>query len=1563
MSIVRRPVGPEVSLQPRQLSGSDSAPATDGTATATVIHGGIIRTASDSAPGADTSAAVTYFNHSRQGQETLPTVTDSNTSLFNHKRTPTDSAPAVDSAAQTFAIHGRVTLDTTVTSDAAGRNIILHITLPGQSAPATDAATRRWVGARSMSEALTTGDSAQRTQLVTPRNVSDSANSGGLGMFLDTPSAWSIHYRSVADNAFSIVPTGPPPLGSRRTLITRPLRPVFSNRAQPGITDYAVASRFAGRVASDSAPAVDSLTKAVTHFRNTTEVLSQSDSAVRSAGHFFRVPGDVANGSVMADSSFRVYIANSTYSTAVTATMTQGPTQHERNALDAAPANDTGHVPINYQVSGSDIAHATDSATRLVVLAASTTYSTSVQAALGSTTRTFPRQVSETYPTGDSATAWTLHARTAQDVISVGEIIARQPNFIRSVADSAPAVESLSKSAIHPRTASDVVNGGIDAAARTFLPKRSTTDATTTSDAAARFTVYIRNAIGGDTAHAVDSGSPATVHSRTSSDALPAITDAATRTAFYGRAVSQPLTTSDAAVLTSLSRLRTATDTAPANDGLYVPRNIAITRGALGGGEALTTSDFPTRMQVFPRVASDGANGFFDQITTNKVIARTVSDAVTGIDSLSKSMVHIVNLFEPYAVAESASRFVLRARSASDSAQDTPATDIFHPNDVATRVINELRTASELVGGMTDSATRTVPRNRSATDNAGGTDAVLRQVNYARALTDDISLGAGVVEQAVRSVINLRAATDTATANDVASRFAARGRTGSDTAPATDVATRGAAIQPRTASDSAPAVDSVQRSAPHIRTASDALSVATDTAIRFILLLRRGDEVYYLGGTFGGVDVATRAVAEFRSAIDVTATSDTASRTAPRIRTTADSAPALDTGVRNVVNKRTGTEATALTESAASTAGQQRSVSETAPAVDVGTRSLINARTSADAASAADAASRLASRSRSSNDSAPALEVAVRWVGYARAMGDTAGANDLFPVPHWAAHFRTAADSIPAATDHLNVGRWMRASDSAPAADALTSHVNLARAAADSIPAGGEVASSGHHIFIDLSEPAFVTDVATSTAPKVRSASDSIPLADSASAIKLMIYLYGFESAGASDVAAAGQRMAHGNASDALTTTDTASQWRRVARAATETLHIGELTSRQTPKSRTGSDAAPAVDSGVGARSYFRTAVEFVWGVTDVAQVIGGRYWRDATDATSLAEVADRVRTRLRTASDAAPAIEAATTLRRAIRSASDALSLSEAALRLAIQQRRAHDVAPARESVRLASVLARSTADALRTATDAGRAVVGAARTASDVTSNSDAATWLRTKVARAFDVLTTGDAASRLATHRRFTHEQSFTFDGARRQIDLDRAATDNAPAADATIGKPSIQRQTSDTAPAVDHEQEVLHTFRYLSERYPTREAATRHVLVERIVPDAAPATDAASRVPGIARIASDALVTIDVAEATPIHIIPFGPPVVITLNVDRTKVSGVPGCDVATVTFEFDQPVDRWYVHSDTRGLMAASYEGPPVTGGAAEVDADVLSVGSNLLTITARSPRGEWSRPV
>src|SRR5207245_1476729 len=99
------------------------------------------------------------------------------------------------------------------------------------------------------------------------------------------------------------------------------------------------------------------------------------------------------------------------------------------------------------------------------------------------------------------------------------------------------------------------------------------------------------------------------------------------------------------------------------------------------------------------------------------------------------------------------------------------------------------------------------------------------------------------------------------------------------------------------------------------------------------------------------------------------------------------------------------------------------------------------------------------------------------------------------------------------------------------------------------------------------------------------------------------------------------------------------------------------------------------------------------------------------------------------------------------------------------------------------------------------------------------------------------------------------------------------------------------------------------------------------------------------------------------ATHPHVV-FGPPVVLTYSVDRTKIGWQPGCDSALVAFTFDQPVPAWSVRINSSsaldGTTAASYEGEPVQAASAEITAEHLLQGDNRVAIYGRAPTGEWS---
>lgn len=1157
-------------------TGSDSAPATDAgtrlgtrSRTSTDTAGGtdslaaaknLLRTASDSAPGTDVGGAVGAKSKSVTGTDSAPAtdaggavghtyylyrtgndppVFTSDAAVKTHLRVRTapDTALGTDSAVGASQ-HFRAIGDSTPGfSDAATRSQMLGRTNT-DTAGGTDSVARPVIYSRSVSDAVTGSDgvSAATTRALT-RSGTDSANSvsGQVNNLIDTPVRTLLLLRSAPDLGYSFDANIEQFASPRRSLSKPISHPVFALRSPTSLVDRASVLTMHFHGCSDALSTSDQVTSFVFKDRASYDAVAGTDALVRYQS-LVRRPSESVDGS---DAVERLVFRLSQPSLpavglASSAATFSGQTLY-RTASDRVYAMEALGPPgvRSFARVATDSAPATDVVTRTTRRVVRTDSLTPAQGMYDSPA-TFsgqtlgPRSASDAAPATDSASAVKVLPRSATESIStLVETLTKLTVHPRSVTDSAPAVEAapLNTLAVHPRTASDSAPASdVNSTKRTDF--RSGTDSALATDAATRVAVLKRTST--EAVLGTDSPVINSAHPRLTSDTAPA-TDVATRSQVAYRTITAAVLGTDSLVSNVGLRARFALDTALADDGLYVPRNIVV---HLYGVESTTLVDNPSKMQRFPRLVEDGAGYGFEQVTTATMTSRTTSDSAPASDTQA----HLGSQFRTGAESVFGVDYVIRTapkfRTASDIASEVYVDNITRFHDEATRVITLIRDVDESTGG-TDAVLHLSNLTRRFYDAAPvSDDTALRSILYYRWTAEDISLPAGVYDVALVIPKNQREASDSVHALETLTHQVLTGyyRTASDQAAAADAATK-TKVTFLTGADSAPASDSVTRSAPKSR--YSVVSVGgTDSVARYVQLLRlpadsapavdsgtsARSQAQRLNDTAHATDSAGvsdaryfRTVQDQVQALDVgtgvhlytlyatdsvAGLSESLTRTLRRVRSGTDDAPASDVLVAVRYSIRVMGESALATDTATRSQVIARVLAEVVRGLDSSAGSHVSsARSGADAASASDLVTYLRTKVRSGTDLAPAIEAVARALAANRRIEDV-----VRTYGDWAdlsmRGIRTVTDLAHASDEVTSIPISVRSgADTAPAADASQSATIRPRSGLDAA-GGADWAARAFSGARALYEWLTTTDSPTREAAKVRFALDFLTTSD-----------------------------------------------------------------------------------------------------------------------------------------------------------------------------------------------------------------------------------------------------------------------------------------------------------------------------------------------------------------------------------------------------------------------------------------------------------------------------------
>lgn len=420
---------------------------------------------------------------------------------------------------------------------------------------------------------------------------------------------------------------------------------------------------------------------------------------------------------------------------------------------------------------------------------------------------------------------------------------------------------------------------------------------------------------------------------------------------------------------------------------------------------------------VSPRPASGE-----DTLVRTSILTRTAADSAPASDSAVRSLALPRSPMDTAPAVDDGTRLpIIFARSAADT--------LAEPTDgTATREGTFGRTPSDSAPAD-DAATRYASRSRTSDDTAPADDAVASSATLTRT-SEDWTYGPTVTEatgqifafrtpdddapatdSASQNALRERTTADTAAASDALSSYLIRYRSGADSAPATDESDSWSLLL-RVTDDSAPAEDSLDSPTLRQRTTTDEAG-ADDSALRHLTTPREATdsvEVFEVGDATASLvrssddeapvdDVATHVPVYPRTASDeVSVPTDVADRgSIAFLRTSDDSAPAVDDGYRYPATRVRSTEDTItdVTDAATRVDSLFRSGADSAPSADAATRVDLLFRSSEDTAPADDSASPASTHYRDALSEVPEVtDEAIRVVGYLRDAADEAPIED-----------------------------------------------------------------------------------------------------------------------------------------------------------------------------------------------------------------------------------------------------------------------------------------------------------------------------------------------------------------------------------------------------------------------------------------------------------------------------------------------------------------------------------------------------------------------------------------
>lgn len=366
---------------------------------------------------------------------------------------------------------------------------------------------------------------------------------------------------------------------------------------------------------------------------------------------------------------------------------------------------------------------------------------------------------------------------------------------------------------------------------------------------------------------------------------------------------------------------------------------------------------------------ADSVAGIADAVSSFRVVSRfgyeRTGPTTPPRQGLVNRVIHPVFLGLPSAATDSVTAALVPVRTATDSVAGltdsaTRGSGIFArttadagpASDADVRQTSFFRSAADTVTEPTDLAVRAgLPFARTLADSLTTTDSTVRALLESRTAVDSITAPTDALTQ---SRFEFRTTNDTlAPPADSPTRIDFTFRSGTDTAPASDAATRANYLLTRFASDSAPASDAATRLVIKPRAVADTVEGLVDSVVRVGLPFLRGPP----DSITGLADAATRQVTFARTTSDTTTPSETNTRIITRVRSGADTAPSSDADVRQTVFFRTSADTVAGIADAVARKGTPfaRSLADTAPSTDSVQRLGVFARLMpGDSAPAAD---------------------------------------------------------------------------------------------------------------------------------------------------------------------------------------------------------------------------------------------------------------------------------------------------------------------------------------------------------------------------------------------------------------------------------------------------------------------------------------------------------------------------------------------------------------------------------------------------------------------------------
>lgn len=419
---------------------ADTAPAVDVVTRSTPKA----RQVTDTAPVTDTTARSS--SHTRTLADSAP-ATDAVTRVRNLTRGVADSAPALDTVARS-ATKARSVADTAPAADlvsVATQN--QHSATAADSAPAVDTLTLLQTRARAVTDTAPATDAVTRTA-TKPRATSDTASA------VDVVTGRVAVLRAVADFApagdlvtrLEVTARATPDLAPASDTASRIVSPPSRTASDSAPATDSVGAELSNgpriRGVTDSAPAVDAVTRLAPRTRALTDSAPATDSLVYTR----------ARARTTAESAPAIDVV----------TRTQGP--RIRSVADSAFG---GEVVTQHNVrtrANTDVAGASDAVAR-------------------ATQR--PRPVADSAPAADTFVIHDVRTRTAVDAAAAADVVVGVVNIERTATatDTSPISDIVTRGVSRVRAAIETA-GSVDAIIRSLVLFTITSESTPAGDVA-----------------------------------------------------------------------------------------------------------------------------------------------------------------------------------------------------------------------------------------------------------------------------------------------------------------------------------------------------------------------------------------------------------------------------------------------------------------------------------------------------------------------------------------------------------------------------------------------------------------------------------------------------------------------------------------------------------------------------------------------------------------------------------------------------------------------------------------------------------------------------------------------------------------------------------------------------------------------------------------------------------------------------------------------------------------------------------------------------------------------